>query len=98
MLVANVSLEGRFRCHRVLLVAGMLPGMPGRGPRKLSGPRTPSDVVGIREICEETGDTPNLIRWHLWAGHLPEPDLRIGRSPAWYWSTIRPWVEARNRR
>ena len=55
------------------------------------------DFVSYADLVELTGDSRELLRYHLWAGNMPDPDKRFGRSPAWRWSTIRSWVEARQR-
>jgi predicted DNA-binding transcriptional regulator AlpA len=55
----------------------------------------PDQLWEIRDIAAYTGLKPQTIRWHLWAGHLPAPDQRLGRSPGWHYQTIRPWLDGR---
>lgn len=43
-----------------------------------------------RRLAAKHGD-PNYVR----PGDLPEPDLYVGQSPAWFESTIEKWNAAR---
>ena len=43
---------------------------------------------------KESGIPTRMLRlWHH-RGKLPEEDYRLGQSPGWLESTIRPWIEA----
>lgn len=62
-----------------------------------SRPLPPDELLSMQDIADMAGISLGLVRWHKWAGHLPDPDRYVGRSPAWRWATIRGWVEARLR-
>lgn len=57
--------------------------------------KQPVELVTYPEIEALTGVSQNLLRQWSYRGKLPEPDFRIGRSPAWYKATIDEWHAAR---
>lgn len=46
-------------------------------------------------VARLMGVRVETVRTHIWRGTIPEPDLRIGRSPAWKRSTIDQWLKTR---
>jgi predicted DNA-binding transcriptional regulator AlpA len=61
----------------------------------MAAKKQPVELVTYLEIEALTGVSQNLLRQWSYRGKLPEPDFRIGRSPAWYKSTIDDWNFAR---
>lgn len=51
----------------------------------------PIELLGYAEIEAVTGIPSNLLRQWAKRGKLPEPDFRVGQSPAWYRTTIDAW-------
>lgn len=47
------------------------------------------------EIAAALGVSSVSIRMKMNRGLLPEPDYRVGQSPAWKARRIEPWIEAR---
>lgn len=69
--------------------------------------RDADDILSLADIAEATGLAPASVRtYHTDSTtrrrkgeslpqDMPEPDIRIGRTPGWKVSTVEVWIEAR---
>ena len=51
--------------------------------------------MDLRALAERLGVTLATIYQYRRRGALPEPDLMVGRSPAWHPATIEQWISTR---
>lgn len=51
------------------------------------------DTVAAAELA---GVSPRTLSRYLATGDFPDPDLRIGNSPAWVRGTVLAWVAKRS--
>lgn len=56
----------------------------------------PGELVTYHEISRATGIPAGTLRQWSNRGKLPEPDFRIGQSPAWYRTTFDAWNASRD--
>ena len=55
-------------------------------------------LYDYQRISSETGVPASRLRVMYHRGSLPQEDYRLGQSPGWLESTIRPWIESHCRR
>lgn len=52
------------------------------------------DLVGITEISERTGASPQSVcNWIARRSDFPAPIISLALGPIFLWSQVEPWVE-----
>ncbi len=54
-----------------------------------------TDILDTAAVAELAGIKRETVHTYLARGTIPQPDLRIGASPAWLSSTIWSWLASR---
>lgn len=56
---------------------------------------TPARYLSYAEVAAVTGLRESTLRKYAMEGRMPEPDMRVGRSPGWAEDTIKRWIASR---
>jgi predicted DNA-binding transcriptional regulator AlpA len=57
----------------------------------------PTDLLDIQAVADLLGVQRETVEQTRWRGKMPDPDLYVGRSPAWRRRTIDQWIKETGR-